>query len=93
MAKYRGKPIEIDAWLVEDILWAAEHSWNSLPEEIVNAYNKGGWVFLTDGTIHIPTPEGVVVAYSGDFIIRDIHGKFKPISPDRFWELYERVEE
>ena len=39
----------------------------------------------------IPTMEGVMIASSGDFIIRGVKGEFYPCKPDIFDETYKLV--
>ena len=91
--KYRKKPVVIEAWLTEVISFLAEKDWHRLPEYIKESYEKGGWVFLTNGEIHIPTLEGTMIAQKDDYIIRGINGEFYPCKPDIFEKTYEKVEE
>jgi len=68
--------------------------WNLglIPECIKSAYEKGGWVYLTNGEIHIPTLEGTMIASPDDFIIKGVQGEFYPCKPDIFEKTYELVE-
>jgi len=43
-------------------------------------------------TTAIPTPEGVLVAYQGDVVIRDAAGERWPLDPELFADAYELVE-
>ena len=69
MAKYRKKPVVIDAWLAKEISFLVEKDWYALPECIQESYEKGGWVFLANGEIYIPTLEGTMIAQKDDYII------------------------
>ena len=93
MAKYRKKPVVIEAWYVQDISFLAGKDFHRLPESIKESYEKGGWVFLTNGEIHIPTLEGTMVAGQKDYIIKGVNGEFYPCKPDIFEKTYEKVEE
>ena len=92
--KYRKKPVVIDAWLASEITFAASKNWNLglMPEVIKDAYTKGGWVFLTNGEIHIPTLEGTMIASPEDMILRGVSGEFYPCKPDIFEKTYEKAE-
>lgn len=92
MSKYRKKPVVVDAWEVKVISYAAKNNWYSLPFSIQESYKKGGWVFLTNGEIYIPTLEGTMTASLNDFIIKDINGEFYPCKPDIFKKTYEKVD-
>ena len=91
MAKYRKKPVIIDAWLWErignvpqagiqpldsDTEWRCIHCGNP-------AYKHG----------NCPTLEGWHIVCPGDFIIQGIKGEFYPIEPDIFEQTYEKVED
>lgn len=84
MAKYRKKPVEIEAWQLpmpdadtrvfegnHDILFKRENG------QIVEAI--------------ITTLEGVMTASSGDWIIRGVKGELYPCKPDIFAATYDPV--
>jgi len=91
MSKFRKKPVIIDAWLTSEISFNAAKNWKELPADIKSAYEEGGWVFLTNGEIHIPTLEGTMIASPDDFIIKGVNGEFYPCKPDIFEKTYEKV--
>jgi hypothetical protein len=41
----------------------------------------------------IGTTKGVVEAVPGDWIVKDIHGEFRPLNPMIFEAMYEKVDE
>ena len=93
--KYRKKPVVIDAWTAKEISAAMAQDWNKglIPEAIMDAYEKGGWVFLPNGEIHIPTLEGTMIAGKEDMILMGVGGEFYPCKPDIFEKTYEKVEQ
>ena len=48
--------------------------------------------YRTDKEFDIPTPEGVMKASVGDYIITGVSGEQYPCKPDIFWECYEEVD-
>ena len=49
--------------------------------------------YRTDKEFDIPTPEGVMKASVGDYIITGVSGEQYPCKPDIFWESYEEVDD
>lgn len=87
MAKYRKKPVVIEAWEFDGAL---DYS-KTLPKEIKDMI---GSIRLTgDGKLKIRTLEGDMFADRGDFIIKGVQGEFYPCKPDIFTATYELVEE
>lgn len=87
--KYVKKPVVVDAWPARDLSSAAANAWRELPYQVANAYEKGGWVFLDDGSISIPTLEGTMLANPDDMVIMGVNGEFYPCKPDVFSKTYE----
>lgn len=92
MAKYRKKPIVIDAvrWTgtnIDEVL--AIVNFATLPNN--EGYIKPGigHVPLT-GELSIPTLEGTMTAKPGDWIVRGVKGECYPIKPDIFEATYEQ---
>lgn len=99
MAKYRKKPVVIEAIQLD---W---RTWNEICD-FVSKEAFGGGVFLDDTTftelpegqvsntmgLRINTLEGVVLARQGDYIIKGVNGEFYPCKPDIFEKTYEHVE-
>ncbi len=91
MAKYRKKPVVIEAfrWTggpdqTEDPLW-------------ITAAIKDGTVWFDNDTepgtcLCIKTLEGDHLARQGDFIIQGVQGELYPCKPDIFDLTYEKVE-
>ena len=92
MAKYRKKPIEIEAIqltnesIIEVINWTTDYI--SIKIDTDKDDNVMG--------IIIPTLEGEMKASIGDYIIKEPFGKerqFYPCKPDIFEQTYELVEQ
>lgn len=87
MAKYRKKPVVIEA-----VIW---EGWKS--QDDIRKFNGGqNWTMtvhrLTNTySLNIPTLEGVMLANEGDYIIKGIAGEFYPCKPDIFNNSYEVV--
>lgn len=87
MAKYRKKPIIIDA-----IQWTGDneeeiYAWE---REVVKDYNL---VVRSDGGfVYVDTLEGSTKAKKGDWIICGMKGETYPCKPDIFEMIYELVE-
>ncbi|HEY3499299.1 MAG TPA: hypothetical protein VGK73_31640 [Polyangiaceae bacterium] len=86
MAKYRKKPVVIEAF--ENVPGRNAPAW--LAEAIVSgAVVACG---LTH-TLEIQTLEGTMVAGKGDFVIRGVKGEIYPCKPDIFAATYELFDE
>jgi hypothetical protein len=96
MARYRKKPVEIEAarWTgyEHDLEFVfAIVDFDKLPSDGI--YVKPGIGFVpATGELTIPTLEGVMTAKPGDFIIRGVAGEIYPCKPDIFAETYEEAE-
>lgn len=90
MAKYRKKPVVIDAFR-----WTGGPDQTEDPEWIVEAI-KDGKVTVTNYVstqMHIETLEGVMTAKLGDYVIRGISGEIYPCKPDIFEKTYELADD
>lgn len=90
MAKYRKKPVEIEAFQ-----WTGGPDQAEDPEWIALAMEQGEVHFMNAGTPYvrmvIQTLEGDMEAMPGDYIIRGIAGEIYPCKPDIFHATYEKV--
>ena len=83
--KYRKKPVIVDV-----ILWDGGNKGEVerfMGQKIDHAYTS------TNDILMIPTLEGYMSAYKGDWIIKGVKGEFYPCKPDIFNMTYEKVEE
>lgn len=83
MAKFRKKPVEIEA-----IQWTGINL-----NEIKSFINVGKYYISTIGELVIPTLEGDHIANKGDFIIKGVKGEFYPCKPDIFELTYDYIGE
>lgn len=94
MAKFRKKPVVVEAWPVSEILAAATSNWNAVPRPIRDAYEgSDSCVVFAFNHIYIRTLEGEMCGDPGDYVIRGVKGEFYPIKPDIFADTYEPVDE
>ena len=90
MAKYRKKPVVIDAiqWkgdnLAEIIRFTGLHE-----SAVTMTWDQYESLVAQEG-LKIFTLEGSHMATIGDFIIRGIQGEYYPCKPDIFWATYEK---
>ena len=86
MAKYRKKPIVVDA---------EQFTGESLRNtELVKLVDGAGVLSIEDyedSHLEIPTLEGVMRANVGDWIIKGVKGEIYPCKPDIFEATYEAV--
>ncbi len=87
MARYRKKPVEIEArQLTPETLYSIKR-WIGAARIHTDGVPLGAPVKLA-----IETLEGVMLADFGDFIIRGVQGEFYPCKPDIFAATYEAVD-
>lgn len=75
MKKYIKKPVVIEA---------KELEYSTKSQEEIIEWSKGLIKKGLDGGLRIPTLEGVMVANTGDFIIKGVEGEFYPCKPNIF---------
>ena len=86
MAKFRKKPVVIEAWKLPE---KGANPSKSLLEflhsnNILSDYDEG---------VSIPTLEGTMRGDPGDWIIKGVKGEVYPCKPDIFEATYERVDD
>jgi hypothetical protein len=88
MARFRKKPVEIEAWLWDEtketfeILKAAGMRSGRYDSHVTENYVRN---------MGIETLEGTMRAENGDWIIKGIKGEFYPCKPDIFAATYDAV--
>lgn len=91
MAKYRKKPVVIDAERVSLLLYLASNDWKALPPWIVAAYDSCDLIFMNDH-VTIKTLEGVMTGTKEDMLIRGVNGEIYPCKLEIFAKTYEYVD-
>jgi hypothetical protein len=88
MAKYRKKPVVIDAFRLPELNQEVGSEFADWCEEV-------GFTNFTserEGHLGIPTLGGTMIAGPGDWIIKGVKGEFYPCKPDIFAATYEVVQ-
>lgn len=79
------KPIEIEFIQFENMVSVGEiERWTNL--QAVYDYGNDGKI------MYIDTPEGVMTANIGDYIVKGVNGEFYPVKPDIFEKTYEVID-
>lgn len=86
--KYRKKPVVIEAVQFVD----TEESILELSELGLDPI-RVDYADLDNPVLKIETLEGLMIAKTGDYIIKGVQGEFYPCKPEIFKETYEKVEE
>jgi hypothetical protein len=89
VALYRKKPVEVEAWVIEDLMWAFTNG--TLPQVIQEAHAEGK-ISFADGCIYIETEEGCMRGPHDSYLIKGIIGEFYACLPDVFKATYEEVD-
>ena len=87
MAKFRKKPVVIDAFQLPGIWDENVDTFHKWSEEV----GFTNYVSERDGQLAIETLEGTMVASPLDWIIKGVSGEFYPCKPDIFKKTYEPV--
>ena len=85
MAKYRKKPVVIEAIQFQDDADVISEISALAGKDIVISYSS------TPPTLKILTLEGTMAANVGDYIIKGVQGELYPCKPDIFEATYEKV--
>ena len=94
MAKYRKKPVVIEAMAVRELNHLAETDFWRLPKWMIEAYDRGEVLFLNHPSrIDIKTLEGTMTGNVDDWIICGVKGELYPCKPDVFEQTYVLVED
>ena len=81
MAQFRKKPVVIEA-----VQWTGENA-DVIQQFLGGTVSPFGWV--KGEYVDIGTLEGLMVASTGDWIIKGVKGEFYPCKPDIFAATYE----
>lgn len=88
--KYCKKPVIIEAFQLDDRpLISEDWFWDAVTENEVITHNFGK--HYPPAWCEIKTLEGIMVAHSGDWIIKGINGELYPCRDDIFKKTYEQV--
>jgi hypothetical protein len=93
MAKYRKKPVVVEAIPCVEIITKMALHWQELPKWVSYAYEEGIIRAITIGGFTVATLEGPHTALRGDMLIRGIQGEIYPCKRSIFAQTYDLVEE
>lgn len=90
MARYRKKPVEVEAMRFTDLdsYLSIIDWWKSIYEGTLSAEEM--FEYRTPIML-VNTLEGTMAANPGDYIIKGVQGEFYPCKPDIFEATYEAV--
>lgn len=96
MAKYKNKPIVIEAFRIgiDDIPdWAMDKvSNNEITLLSPTSGRHSPFEHMNDTYCVIRTIKGVITGNHGDYIIQDVNDKVYPCTPDKFEKTYQKIE-
>lgn len=93
MAKYRKKPVVIEAFQYDGDLRRANGDYY-VPKWAVDAFEKGVMFYKSDAEpmqLFIKTLEGSMLVSVNDFVIQGVNGELYPCKPDIFEKTYEEA--
>lgn len=79
--RYRQKPIEIEARQITEENFEDVAAW------------CGGFYYQSGRLLTLATPEGLVAATIGDYVIQGVRGEFYPCKESIFNGVYDLVED
>ena len=92
MAKFRKKPVVIEAFQMTEDIWNTNIGWPQWAREAWDkAPAKEGAIWYNDGKVYCGTLEGVHEITFDDWIIQGIKNEIYPCKPDIFEATYEPV--
>lgn len=91
MAKYRKKPVVIEAFQYDGDLSGKDGYY--VPKWAVKAFEDGVIKFKDAGDMYIETLEGDMQAHVGDWVIKGVKGELFPCKPDVFEMTFELIED
>ena len=89
--KYRKKPIEIEAFQLNDRgLVGEDWFWDAVSRNDIITHYFGKF-YAEPAWCEIKTLEGTMIATSGDYIIKGVKGEIYPCKADIFEMTYEKL--
>ena len=94
MARYRKKPVTVEAVLVGEILDAwVDGEERTLPDWVLQAFADRTIDALGGLELYVRTLEGIMTGDRDDMLIRGVQGELYLCKPDIFQATYELVDE
>lgn len=93
MAKYRKKPVVVEAFLLNERgLVGEDWFWDAVTKNDIITHDFGKHC-PNQAWCEIMTLEGVMTAKAGDYIILGVNGEIYPCKADIFQKTYEVIED
>jgi len=89
MARYRKRPVEIEAWLIEDVMWFFKNK--MLPEVLKDAHDNG-ILHFSDAGVVVQTLEGNMRGRPDAYLIQGVKGEFYACDPVIFKSTYDVID-
>lgn len=86
--RYKKKPIITEAAQLLPHTVDCIYDWMGISDK-GNFPGCGHGIDPSDGNFKITTPEGIMIASVGDYIIKGLGGEFYPCKSDIFYKTYE----
>ena len=95
MAKYRKKPVIIEAITFDELVAYGKEHTNNIVAGMPWSFGYQGYPITheNDDCYLIPTLEGIMKFQRGDMLITGVQGEIYPCKADIFVSTYEAVEE
>ena len=93
MAKYRKKPVVIEAEVYHEGMEDGFNCYRVITGEFIGYFDKNGAIPKTNRRPVIQALKGNMEVSAGDYIITGIKGERYPCKPDIFEATYDLVEE
>jgi hypothetical protein len=90
MAKYKHKPLVVEAILCKEALYGFSQEWKALPKWLADHYEKGGVVPTPKG-VFLPLGKTSILVNPEDWIVRNEAGDVYFYRAEEFATRYELV--
>ncbi len=91
MARYRKKPVVIEAFQMTKDIWKTNVGWPQWAREAWDKTPAEGAIWYDNGKVYCGTLEGVHEVTFGDWIIKGVADELYPCKPGIFNQTYERA--
>ena len=86
------KPVVVEAWQMHRII-GGDIEFDLPPRWVTDALSWGVVRKTRPGEWEIHTPEGVMCAYDGDYLVKGVDGELYPVQREIFEKTYEVLQE
>jgi hypothetical protein len=86
------RPVEKDAWPIQEIITALVSAGPIAPEVALAAAQGKITVSHVDLKLHVNTLEGTMTGNHWDYLVRGLKGEFYPVQKEIFEATYEAID-